>query len=376
MRACSTAARPRTQAPMRTPTILSLSLVGLCGPGPLAAAQIQSVVLPCAKDNTLYDANLPNISNGSGQHLFVGVTSGGSTRRALLYFDVAAALPAGATVIAASLELTLSKVPTTLAKPIRLQRLTRAFGEGASDAANEEGGGAFAAPGDATWTQNFFPSSFWLAPGGDFSAQVSSSVDVFGLGTYTLPSSAQLVADVQAFLAAPAQNFGWIVRGPESESKSAMRFDSRENPLLANRPRLSISYLPPGVCPPAPGSQTVRLGSPPNPLALLPVPGPGPLIGQPWPARIEHQAFAAGAALDLLALAALPAELPTEFGTLLLDLSSPLLLFSAAPGAPFPVAVPAQCSLVGRRLEAQGASLGPAGELEFCNGLELILGAP
>jgi hypothetical protein len=361
---------------MRLPSLTPLLLLLLPTWILPATGQTQTVVLAPAADNTLYDANLPNISNGAGQHLFVGVTSGGSVRRAVLRFDVAAALPAGATLVAAELELTLSKVPTTLAKPIQLQRLTQAFGEGASDAANEEGGGAFAAPGDATWTHTFFPSSFWTNPGGDYSPLVSSTTDVFGLATYAFPSTPQLVADVQSFLDAPAGNFGWIVRGPESESKSAMRFDSRENPLPQNRPRLSLTFLPPGICPPAAGQQLVQLGNPANPLALLPVPGNGPEVGATWPAQLDHQNFAPTAVVDLLALAALPAQLPTEFGTLLLDLSSPLLWFSASPGASFAVPVPAQCSLVGRRLYAQGASLLPAGQLELCNALELWIGAP
>ena len=51
-----------------------------------------------------------------------------------------------------------------------------------------------------------------------------------------------MVADVQDWLDNPANNFGWIVIGDESSSRTAKRFDSRENPTEGNRPQLTVNY--------------------------------------------------------------------------------------------------------------------------------------
>jgi hypothetical protein len=40
----------------------------------------------------------------------------------------------------------------------------------------------------------------------------------------------------------PNFNYGWIVIGDEANSQTARRFDSRENPTAANRPRLRVYY--------------------------------------------------------------------------------------------------------------------------------------
>src|SRR5262249_11447282 len=74
---------------------------------------------------------------------------------------------------------------------------------------------------------------------------ISASTIVSAIGTYTWGSSSQMVADVQDWLDAPSANFGWIVIGEESTPTTAKRFDSRENPTPANRPKLTIVFSPP-----------------------------------------------------------------------------------------------------------------------------------
>jgi hypothetical protein len=354
-----------------------LNLLLLC---PLLAPQgvpvTQTLVLPAVLDNTLYLANLPNISNGKGQHLFVGVNSGGSLRRACLKFDLAGALPAGSSIQSVRLEVNLSKAVLTLAKPVEAHRLLGAFGEGTSDAAGEEGGGAFATPGDSTWTLASFPSLPWQMPGGDFSPVVSSAADVFDLGFYAWPSTPQLVADAQFFLDQPQSNFGWILVGPEELSKTAMRFDSRENPLSGSRPRLVVEFLTPGSCTSAAAQQVPRLGTPPNPLALSAFGGNGPVVGQYWWAQVDHQSFATWSIADLLVVSAAATEIPTANGTLLVDLAANPLFFPSAPGLPVLLPVPAKCTLVGAQVFAQAASFGLGGEVALTNALDLVIGAP
>ena len=80
-----------------------------------------------------------------------------------------------------------------------------------------EGDGAPATPNDATWRHRFFDTIFWTMQGGDFSATVSASQSVGGVGQYTW-SSAQMVADVQLWLDSPTSNFGWLVLGDETAS--------------------------------------------------------------------------------------------------------------------------------------------------------------
>ena len=76
--------------------------------------------------------------------------------------------------------------------------------------------------------------------GGDFSPDASAAAAVAGIGSYTWASTSQLVADVQNWLDDPAANFGWLVLGDESKSKTAKRFNSKDN--AENQPMLVVEY--------------------------------------------------------------------------------------------------------------------------------------
>jgi opacity protein-like surface antigen len=56
-----------------------------------SAAFADTVVLSATKDNTIYSES-GSLSDGQGQHLFAGETSGTAERRALIEFDVAGSL--------------------------------------------------------------------------------------------------------------------------------------------------------------------------------------------------------------------------------------------------------------------------------------------
>jgi hypothetical protein len=107
-----------------------------------------------------------------------------------------------------------------------------------------EGGGAPATAGDATWIHTFFPDELWDSQGGDFDPVASASAAVGSSGTYTW-SSSELAADVQGWVDNPGSSFGWAVIGDESASTTARRFGSRENPNPALRPVLTVDYSPP-----------------------------------------------------------------------------------------------------------------------------------
>jgi len=202
---------------------------------------LAQVVITPTKDNTLYESTTGSTSNGAGQHLFVGQTSGASTRRALVAFDIAGQIPAGATIVSATLQLQMSKTNAG-AEPIALHKVSADWGEGTSDAASEEGKGANATTGDATWQHTFFNTAQWSTDGGDFASTASATLSVSGIGFYTWGSTPGMVTDLQSWLDAPATNFGWIMIGNETEVGTAKRFSSRENATVAARPQLTVVY--------------------------------------------------------------------------------------------------------------------------------------
>jgi hypothetical protein len=224
---------------------------------PLAVAAIVTLIptltlaatlsLTPSKDNTLYQplAGEEN-SNGAGETLYTGSSNHTPiTHRALLAFDLASSLPAGSTITSATLTITVGDAPrNSPQQTLQLQRLTADWGEGTSNTGDPGGQGVPATPNDATWDFRFFPATPWSTPGGDFSPTLSSSALAHGLGTYTFPSTPQLVADLQSFLDSPSSNFGWTLRADESTPGSSLGIESRENPDPSLRPTLSITYTP------------------------------------------------------------------------------------------------------------------------------------
>ncbi|HKD43418.1 MAG TPA: DNRLRE domain-containing protein [Myxococcaceae bacterium] len=229
--------------PVRLSAVAFLVLVGWSG-----EAFADMVQLTPSKDNALYEDLSGSTSNGQGQHFFVGRTNGGAVRRGLIAFDVASNIPAGSTIQGVTLELHVSRVAAGAAEvEIDLHAALADWGEGTSMAAGEEGMGAPAAPGDATWLNTFYPSQLWTAPGGDFLPNITSSAAVSDIGFYTFDSmyDTGLISDVQQWLDSPSTNFGWgVMLGDESIAASAKRFDARENSAPAFQPVLTVTYAP------------------------------------------------------------------------------------------------------------------------------------
>ena len=198
-----------------------------------------TVVLSPAMDNTIYQDNT-NYSNGAGQNIFAGVTELGGIRRALLKFDLTA-IPAGASITAVTLALYCNKT-TSGNQATSIHKLLSSWGESSSDAAANEGGGTPAANNDATWVSRFHAGSLWNAPGGDYTGTPSATATVGGASASYSWSSATMISDVRGWLADPASNHGWLLRGNESVSPSTKRFGSRENSSAVQRPRLSVTY--------------------------------------------------------------------------------------------------------------------------------------
>ncbi len=206
-------------------------------------AAADTVVIGPLKDTTVY-AEDSTLSNGSGEYFFAGDNGSGSPRRGLIAFDIAAFVPAGATVD--SVELTLSMSHTSVgsgARSIALHRLLADWGEGLSDAEGNEGGGAPATSGDATWTFRFFNTDDWAVEGGEFVPAESATRVVEAIGVYVWRSTG-MRDDVQGWLDSPSSNFGWILVGEETGPQTAKRFDSRQRATPASRPTLTVYYRP------------------------------------------------------------------------------------------------------------------------------------
>ncbi|MFQ5629911.1 MAG: DNRLRE domain-containing protein [bacterium] len=204
-------------------------------------AQSSDSTLVATIDNTIYSE--ADSSNGAGDHLFAGSNRRGAIRRGLVAFDLTQAILPGATIESVTLTLNMSRT-TSAARDVALHRLLVGWGEGASDAIGEEGSGATATTGDATWRHRIFDTDLWANPGGDFSPSASAMQTVAGIGSYTWQSTAQMVADVQLWVDKPDSNFGWILLGNESQSRTTKRFDSHNNSDESVRPLLTVTFSP------------------------------------------------------------------------------------------------------------------------------------
>lgn len=213
-----------------------------------AKSVAQTKVLQPSKDNTLIESPTGALSNGKGDAFFVGRTGQveGSIRRGLIAFDIASAVPAGSKITSVKLALVLIRSagggqPT----PVILHRVLKDWGEGDSTAAGPPG--TSAAKGDATWKHTFYDTQEWARLGaeGDYEPQKSAAQTVANTGVYTWASTPRMVADVQAWLNSPKENFGWIILGDESEQATAKLFHSRESTDEAARPKLTVKFVPP-----------------------------------------------------------------------------------------------------------------------------------
>jgi len=252
--------------------LLAFLLFGIMRGGTFA----DMVSLSPQKDNTLYeDGNPPagQTSNGAGAFMFAGKTNVPSLRRGLVAFDLSS-IPTNATVTAVTLTMFLSQThgdPTA----VSLSKVSRAWGEGASDAGDPGGFGVQAEMNDATWLHTFYDTSFWVTPGGDFSATPSATTLVSTIDTTYTWSGSGLVADVQAWVSNSANNFGWVIRGNETDAGSSERFNTREN--SSNPPQLTVTYQVPGITPSPTPTATATATAPPA------TPTPPPPSATPTP---------------------------------------------------------------------------------------------
>jgi hypothetical protein len=223
----------------------AIAVLLLAGPASAGPAAVRTVTVEADRDATLIEDPAGALANGSGEGLFVGATNQtqNNRRRALLHFDIDAALPEGAVLESATLFLTMNPSNET-ARTLRLHRVLADWGEGAS--ASSGGSGAPAEEGDATWKFAFYPDQRWPRPGGSFVGRASATLPVSVPGLYQFPASRRLLRDVERWRKNPSRNFGWILIGEEEVRQSSKNFASREDPDPPDRPALLLTYRLPG----------------------------------------------------------------------------------------------------------------------------------
>lgn len=333
-----------------------------------------TVTVPCDRDNTMY-ANGSSLSNGTGEYLFSGLTASFGARRALLHFDVAAAVPAGSTIRSAQLVLTMDRTQA-LSFATTIHRVTADWGEGTSKATGAQGQGAPATTGDATWADRFFGQSMtWATQGGDVNTTPSATTMVGTPSVYTFGSTTALVADAQSFLDSPTNNFGWLVRTDESVT-SAKRWHSRETLISTDRPRLILTYDPPpaSVTPFGTGCNDAQNRALTHGASGL------PKIGNTSFAFTSTNGVAFTVAVHLLTVNVQNPPIPINANScfLYVDLATLLLttpaIHDASGSATLPFPIPNIASLAGITFPTQIFELGgPA--LRTSNGLTVKLGS-
>ena len=224
------------------------------------AALGATAIIGATKDNSIFQNN-PTHTQGGGAGIFAGTNGMNSPRRALVAFDIAGNVPAGATITAVELTLYLGNAPNSDPQSIELHRLTKEWGEGDAGIANPSismsGQGSPANDGDATWNDARSNIDPWTTAGalGDVVSTASASTIVGGpVDTpFVWNSTAALVSDVQSWLNSPATNYGWMLFNTnEATVRSLKAFYSKEatqdSTNLPNsldpawRPRLAVAY--------------------------------------------------------------------------------------------------------------------------------------
>jgi hypothetical protein len=218
-------------------------IVALAVCASLPAAQAATIVLNPSKDNTLFENPTGSESNGSGENFFAGRTGVNDSfhiRRGLIAFNLSS-IPANAVITDVTLTLFLAQAGSgSFGSQVSLYSLNADWGEGAS--IGFSGNPGVSATGDATWIHRFFSNQLWSTPGGDFDPEASAITSISSAFQKYSWSGAGMVEDVQAWVTNPATNFGWILRGNETGSSTALRFNTRETSIADNRPQLSVTF--------------------------------------------------------------------------------------------------------------------------------------
>lgn len=121
-----------------------------------------------SQDNTLAE-ELPDNSSGACDSIFSGMTDNNDARRALLQFDIAAAIPPGSTINSVTLSMAVTRGSNHPDAIMSLHPLNQTWGEGSNGCGVRGGGqGEPAVTGSATWLSALHSQApAWTLAGGD-----------------------------------------------------------------------------------------------------------------------------------------------------------------------------------------------------------------
>lgn len=193
----------------------------------------------------------PDKNFGGMLFLNCGTTQTFTTNRGLMKFDIAGSIPAGAKIVSVALTNEVVGQPDEPWNSANcgLHRLLRDWGEG-DNVASKPSQAAAAGTNEACWTHRFaFTTNTWGQPGGqpgvDYVEAPSVTEFIYDAGLfYVFGPTTQMVADVQRWLDASSENFGWmLIEQSETTDWTARRYGSREDPF--DYAKLGIEFLPP-----------------------------------------------------------------------------------------------------------------------------------
>ena len=171
-----------------------------------------AVLQPAGRDSWI-NSGSPTQNNGTDTDLEVN----GDTKRALLWFDLASAIPGGARITDAQLGLHLQTLGPNV--DVSVHRVTRAWTEGG-----------------VTWNTTDGATA-WITAGGDYEGTASATTTLIGPGPgdYTW----DVTGLVDGWARGSILNEGLLLRG---EAASAVVFSSSDHGTAAERPSLAVSY--------------------------------------------------------------------------------------------------------------------------------------
>ncbi|MBS1870475.1 MAG: DNRLRE domain-containing protein [Actinobacteria bacterium] len=170
------------------------------------------------------DQETPTTANCSSTTLTVGHENGTTLHdhRALLWFDVANAVPSAANVLSATLWAHASAKSGTSTSPIDAYRVTRDWSA------------------DVTWN-NADRATSWTSAGGDVAASPEDTSAAPVVNDWTGWNVTDLVRE---WLDGSYPDYGVLLKDQGSASVNATRFDSNEVLGGSTRPGIDITYFP------------------------------------------------------------------------------------------------------------------------------------
>jgi hypothetical protein len=227
---------------MSSPTFSRATLAGLLL---AASARSGTITLSALNDTTIYAGEQHAGQRRPATSSSPARTNVGPAARALLRFDVAAALPPARTIVSAHARADRPQDHRG-PQPVRIHRLLADWSEG-RPTARLEGAGGVALPatlhGPRARSANRCGPRWAATSRPSRAPRPASTIHDAHLGPDARDGERRA-----ALARRPDQNAGWIVIGAEGLSGSSKRFDSRTNPSAAG-PTLTIDFNPP--CTPA-----------------------------------------------------------------------------------------------------------------------------